>query len=57
MSSVVAFPVEAITQYGILGIVLAWFMWRNEKVMNRLVDKIQELCVALKEEKNHEFQQ
>ena len=25
-------------QYGLIGLVLAWFMWRNEKVLTKLIE-------------------
>jgi hypothetical protein len=43
--------VGQITQYGLLGAVLAWFMWRNEKVINKLIEKIDGLCIALTPDK------
>lgn len=48
--SEIIFPVESLVQYGLLGVVLGWFMWRNEKVLNKLVDKITELCIKLDHE-------
>jgi len=36
--------IEAFVQYGLLGLVLGWFMWRNEKILTKLIDKIDELC-------------
>lgn len=36
--------IEVFAQYGLLGAVLAWFMWRNERVLNKLIDKIDLLC-------------
>lgn len=43
--------VNTLAQYGILGIVLGWFMWRNEKVLTKLIDKIDELCIKLADKK------
>ena len=48
-----------IAQYGLLGLVLGWFMWRNEKVLSalastqeQLVIRIEKLCIELQEAKN-----
>lgn len=54
--SEVILPIDALVQYGIVGVVLAWFMWRNEKVITKLADtqeqlvlKISQLCQTLQQ--------
>lgn len=38
---------EPLIQYGLLGVILGWFMWRNEKVLTKLADNQEKLTMAI----------
>jgi len=38
---------EQFAQYGVIGLVLFWFMWRNEAVITRLTTAVDNNTLAL----------